>query len=309
MAIGTFGNIRPADIEPADLEIYYTYTPNRETLPSGVSGLTPTDVLSEFTIPTDQQISGEENLLGGMYTLKLPATIFNQLGIYTVYIRPKVINKTLSGAALTITDCGVLSSLPSIKGIVINANSLEENLRTNNALQGYRVEYLESDGTKIRNTVRYVTTSNRVVPVTDNIANTSQTAIRYRFDDSGNLLFLQVTPSSASAVKPNTTPFIGSPNQRIMLSNTNVNPETIEIEMVENTIDTVVNYVAGEQIRDVKKGILTYYDESRNIVKQFDVYNIEDNINNEELYEVKEERATIDYSQDFDNITSDVNGA
>lgn len=308
MAIGTFGNVRPADISPEDLEIYYTYTPNRETPATNVSALTATDIISEFTLPADEQISGEENLLGGMYNLTLPATIFNQLGIYTIFIRPRVITKTLSDAPLTIADCGVLSSLPSVKGIVINANSLPENLRTNNALQGYRVEYLEADGSKLRNVVRYVTTSNRVVPVTDNIANTSQTAIRYRFDDSGNLLFLQVTPSSASAVKPNVTPFIGVPNQRIMLSNTNVNPETIEIEMVENTIDTLVNYIAGNQIRDVKKGILTYYDENNEILKQFDVYNIEDNINNEELYEVKEERATIDTSQDFDSITSDVNG-
>ena len=309
MAIGTFGNIRPADIDPADLEVYYTYIPNRETVPSNVTALTSTDIITEFTLPADEQISGEENLLAGMYNLKLPATIFNQLGIYTLYIRPKVISKTISDAPLTITDCGVLSSLPSVKGIVINANSLNENLRTNNALQGYRVEYIDAAGNKIRNVVRYVTTSNRVVPVTDNISNTSQTAIRYRFDDSGNLLFLQVTPSSASSVKPNITPFIGSPDQRITLSNTNVNPETIEIEMVENTIDTLVNYVAGEQIRDVKKGILTYYDENREIVKQFDVYNIEDNINQEELYEVKEERTTVDTTQDFDSITSDVNGA
>jgi hypothetical protein len=202
----------------------------------------------------------------------------------------------------------VLSSLPSVKGIVINTNDLDANLRSNNALQGYRIEYIESDGTKARNVVRYVTTSNRVVPVTDNIANTSQTAVRYRFDDSGNLLFLQVTPASASAVKPNVTPFIGAPGQTILMSNTNVNPEMIEIEMVENTVDTLVDYVAGEQIRDVKKGILTYYDKDRNITRQFDVYNIEDNINKEELYEVKEKRATIDPTEDFDTITNDVNG-
>lgn len=308
MAIGTYGNVKPADISPDDLEVYYTYTPNRETPATNVSALTATDIISEFTLPATEQISGEENILGGMYNLTLPATIFNQLGIYTIYIRPKVIRKTLSDAPLTITDCGVLSSLPSVKGIIINANSLPENLRSNNALQGYRIEYLDGDGTKLRNVVRYITTSNKVVPVTDNISNTSQTAIRYRFDDSGNLLFLQVTPSSASAVKPNVTPFIGVPNQRIMLSNTNVNPETIEIEMVENTIDTLVNYIAGNQIRDVKKGILTYYDQNNEILKQFDVYNIEDNINNEELYEVKEERTTIDNSQDFDSITSNVNG-
>lgn len=304
MAIGTFGNIRPADVTPADLDIFYTYIPNRETIPTGFSALTSTDVLTEFKLPSSDPnfVSGEENLMGGVYNLKLPATIFNQLGIYTIYIRPKLIKTKIA-------DCGVLSSLPSVKGIVVNANSLDANLRGNNALQGYRVEYLESDGTKVRNVVRFITTSNKVVPVTDNIANTSQTAIRYRFDDAGNLLFLQVTPSSASSVKPNVAPFIGKPNQTILLSNSNVNPETIEVEMVENTIDTLVNYVAGEQVRDVKKGILTYYDGNREITKQFDVYNIEDNINKEELFEVKEKRATIDVTQAFDTVINGVSGA
>jgi hypothetical protein len=301
MAIGTFGNVKPADIAPADLDIYYNYTANRETIGGAFVRLTSTDVLTETLLPTDEQTSGEQNLMGGVYTLKLPATIFNQLGIYTIYIRPKVIRTTIS-------DCGVLSSLPSVKGIVINANSIPTNLTGNNALQGYRIEYIETDGTKVRNVVRFITTSNKVVPVTDNIANTSQTAVRYRFDDSGNLLFLQVTPSSASSVKPNVAPFIGKPNQTILLSNSNVNPETIEVEMVENTIDTLVNYVAGEQVRDVKKGILTYYDTNRDIVKQFDVYNIEDNINQEELYEVKEKRTTIDTSQEFDTVVNGLNG-
>jgi len=304
MAIGTFGNIRPADINPADLEIFYTYAVNRETAPIGFTALTATEVLTEFTIPSSDPnfVSGEENLLGGMYNLTLKASIFNQFGIYTIFIRPKAIRTT-------ITDCGVLSSLPSVKGIVLNVNDLDASLRGNNALQGYRVEYIQNDGTKLRNVVRYVTTSNRVVPVTDNISNTSQTAVRYRFDDSGNLLFLQVTPSSASAVKPNITPFIGSPNQSILLSNTNVNPETIEVEIVENTIDSLVDYVAGEQIRDVKKGILTYYDKNRAITRQFDVYDIEDNINQEELFEVKQKRETIDNSQDFDTVTGDVTGS
>ncbi len=226
MAIGTFGNIRPADIKPADLEIFYTYTPNRETSPNGFTALTSTDVLTEFKLPSSDPNfqSGEENLMGGVYNLKLQANVFSQLGIYTLYIRPKLIRTVIA-------DCGVLSSLPSVKGIVINSNSIDSQLTGNNALQGYRVEYIESDGTKLRNVVRFVTTSNKVVPVTDNIANTSQTAVRYRFDDSGNLLFLQVTPSSASSVKPNAAPFIGQPNQTILLSNSNVNPETIEIEI------------------------------------------------------------------------------
>jgi hypothetical protein len=304
MAIGVFGNIRPSDIAPSDLEIFYTYTPNRETAPNGFTALTSTDVLTEFKLPSSDAnfVAGQENLMGGVYNLKLQASIFNQLGIYTIYIRPKSIRTIIA-------DCGVLSSLPSVKGIVINSNTIDAKLSANNALQGYRIEYIESDGSKLRNVVRFVTTSNKVVPVTDNISNTSQTAVRYRFDDSGNLLFLQVTPSSASAVKPNSAPFIGTPNQSILLCNSNVNPETIEIDMVANTIDTLTDYVAGEQVRDVKKGILTYYDSDRNITKQFDVYTIEDNITQEELYEVKELRTTIDPTEDFDTVTNGVSGA
>lgn len=301
MAIGVFGNIRPSDVNIADLDVYYSFVPDRNTISNTFFRLTATDVLSEVKIPQADQVSGEENLLEGIYNLKLPATVFNQIGIYTVYIRPKVIR-------LKITDCGVLSSIPTIKGIVLNSSDLPVNLTSNNALQGYKIEYIETDGTKIRNTVRYVTTSNKAIPVTENIGNTSQTAVRYRFDDAGNLLFLQVTPSSASNVKPNVNPFIGKPNQFILISNTNVKPEVIEIEMVENTIDTVVDLVGGEQIKDVDNGILTNFDKNRNITRQADLFEIKDDFTGVSLFEVKQKRTTIDTSQTFDNVLKDVAG-
>lgn len=301
MAIGVYGNVRASDINISDLDVYYSFVPNRNTVSNTFFRLTSTDVLSEVKIPQADQTAGEENLLEGIYNLKLPATVFNQLGIYTVYIRPKVIR-------LKITDCGVLSSIPSIKGIIINASDLPSNLQSNNALQGYKIEYIETDGTKIRNVTRYVTTSNKAVPVTENIGNTSQTAVRYRFDDSGNLLFLQVTPSSASQVKPNVNPFIGKPNQFILMSNTNVKPEVIEVEMVENTIDTVIDYVGGEQIKDVDNGILTNYNQDRSILNQFDLFEIKDDFTGVSLFEVKQKRTTIDQSQTFDNVLKDVAG-
>lgn len=303
MAIGVFGNIRPADIKPSDLEVFYTFTPNRETAPGAFTALTSTDILTEFKLPSSDAnfVSGNENLMGGVYSLKLQASVFNQLGIYLVYLRPKLVS-------IKITDCGVLSAIPTVKGIVLNINNLDASLAVNNALQGYRIEYLQTDGTKLRNVVRYVTTSNRVVPVTDNISNTSQTAVRYRFDDSGNLLFLQVTPSSASSVKPNIAPFIGTPNQTILLSNTAVNPEVVEIDMVENTIDTLADYIAGDQIKDVQKGILTYYDKDGNIMKQFDVYEAEDSINKQINYEVKTVRTTIDTSEELSSVLNQISG-
>lgn len=301
MAIGVYGNVRPSDINISDLDVYYSFVPDRNTISNTFFRLTSTDVLSEVKIPQADQVSGEENLLEGIYNFKLPATVFNQLGIYTIYIRPKVIR-------VKITDCGVLSSIPSIKGIVLNSSDLPSNLQSNNALQGYKIEYIETDGTKVRNTVRYVTTSNKAVPVTENIGNTSQTAVRYRFDDSGNLLFLQVTPSSASNVKPNVNPFIGKPNQFILISNTNIKPEIVEVEMVENTIDTVIDYVAGEQIKDVDNGILTNFDKDRNIIGQTNLFEIKDDFTGVSLFEVKQKRTTIDTSQTFDNVLKDVAG-
>lgn len=301
MATGVYGTIRASDIDVSDLDVYYSFTPNRNTISTTFFRLTATDVLNTVKIPQADQVSGEENLLEGVYNLTLSATVFNQVGIYTVYIRPKVIR-------IQITDCGVLSSLPSIKGIVLNSNNLPANLQANNALQGYKIEYINSDGTKLRNTVRYVTTANKSIPVTENIGNTSQTAVRYRFDDSGNLLFLQVTPSSASNTTPNVNPFIGTPNQFILLSNTNVKPEIIEIEMVQNTLDTIMDVVAGEQIKDVDNGILTNYDSNRNITRQFDLFEIKDDFTNTSLFEVKQRRTTIDNTQTFANVLKDVAG-
>ena len=76
--------------------------------------------------------------------------------------------------------------------------------------------------------------------------------------------------------------------------------------MVENDINTVVDIVGGEQIKDVDNGILTHYNKDREILKQFDLYEIKDDVGNVSLYEVKQRRDTIDSSQDFDQITEDV---
>lgn len=299
MAVGTYGITRAADIPISEIDMFYTYMGNRETQSLTVIRLEPSEVLTEHQLPTDEQISGSENLLEGMFDLKLPATTFNSVGIYNIYVRPKV--RTIS-----ISDCGVLSALPTINGILIDINSLDSTLVANNALQGYRIEYLDDNNQKVRNLVRYIVSSNKVVPVTENIGNTSQRSVRYRFDDSGTLLFLQLTPSSSTDVKPNLKPYIGKAGQKILLSNTFFNPVMIEVEMVENDIETVVDYVAGEQIKDVDNGVVTYYDKNREIIRQMDVYEIKNDVGNVSMYEVKQIRENIDITQDFDEIISGV---
>ena len=298
MATGIYGTTRPADVSINDIDVYYNYTPNRETSNNFIYKLNSSEILSYNYLPEDEQIVGSENLLEGLYNIRLPATVFGQLGIYTIYLKPKTFTTT-------IVDCSVLSAIPSIKGIVIDINQIPDGLSANNALQGYRIEYIDSTtNNKIRNVVRYVVTSNKVVPVSENVGNTSQKSIRYRFDDSGTLLFLQLTPSSSSDVKPNVSPFIGNPDQMIVVSNTFFSPIVLEVTMVQNTIDTLTNYVAGEQIKDVDNGILTYYDENRVITKQFNIYEIKDDVGNVPLFEVKEKRTTIDETQNFNDVTN-----
>ena len=299
MAIGTYGIVRPSDVDINDISMYYNYAPNRETLNTIIYPLNPTDVLSQNYLPDSEQIVGNQNLLEGLYNLKLPATIFNQLGIYTIYIKPK-------SYTTVIIDCSVLSSLPSVKGIVLDINTLPANLQANNALQGYRVEYINANGSKLRNVVRYVATANKAVPISENVGNTNQKAIRYRFDDAGTLMFLQLTPSSSSDVKPNALPFIGNPGQTIILSNTFFNPVVVEIDLVQNTIDTLANILAGNQVKDVQNGILTYYDDNNVITDQFNLFEIKDDVANVPLYEVKQKRTNIDETQNFDEVVSGI---
>jgi len=305
MATGVYGTVRPSDVDLNDIDIFYNFIPDRGVENNLIYRLDPDEVLSEVFIDDDEELSLEngENILEGLFNLKLPATIFNEVGVYTIYIKPK--------AYLTqITDCNVLSSLPSVKGIVLDLNSFDDfvrdKLQTNNALQGYRVEYYDDNNRKIRNLCRYVVTSNKVVPVNENIGNTDQSTTRYRFDESGQLLFLQLTPSTAPNVRPNQTPFIGKPGQTIKISNTFFTPLVIEVDMVEHTIESLTNILIGEQVKDVKNGILTYYDKNREIIKQFNLFQIKETVDDVPLYEVKEKRVNIDTTQNFDDIISEI---
>ena len=310
MAIGNYGVNRASDVNIEDIDMYYNYAPDRQTINTDIIPLTATELLSYLYLPStdpnyipviDPSLVENSNILEGLYNLRLPAAIFNQLGIYIIYIKPKLI-------MTTIVDCGVLSSLPTINGIVIDLSTtpLSENLKANNALQGFKIEYLNSDNTKMRNTVRYVVTSNKVVPISENVGNTSQKAVRYRFDESGTLMFLQLTPSSSSDIKPNVLPFIGNVGGIILMTNTYFSPLVLEVELVGNTIDTLADIVGGEQIKDVQNGILTYFDKNRVIIKQDNLYEIKDDVGNVPLFEVKEKRTSIDETQTFDNVTKDL---
>jgi hypothetical protein len=302
MATGTYGTIRPADVSPEDVEIILNYTPSRdETSNFLLTKLDAPSILKPYFNNVDTGGNPDVEILGGLYNLKLPADVFNRIGIYTLMIRPAQIRTT-------ILDCGVLSALPNVRGIVIDLNSVPSQYRNkfiNQGLVGFRVEYLNSDGTKIPNFFRIITSSFFCEPVVQNLTNTSAKAIRYRYTDNNtNIIFCTLSPSSAPSNKPNAIPYIGQPNQDIIITNTFFNPITLDIEIAEHDFSTIAIALFGNQTKSIDDGIYTMYDTQNNIYKQYNLYEIRDQFNNL-LYEVRQDRGNnIDFSKNFTNIIS-----
>lgn len=304
-ATGTYGVVRPADISPNDVDIFIHYTPTRNNKGGNIVKVTNP---ANYLIPLDDPSKSDSNitsfsLFGGMYTLKLPVSDFGAKGFYTIMIKPVEIRTR-------IVDCGVLSAYPDIKGLVFDLAEVEARFVSrfdNGGLSGYRIEYLDTanvSDAKIHNFFRIITSNNRAEPVNQNLTNTSQKAIRYRFNDNSTLTFCTVTPSSASNVRPNVLPNIGQPNQQVIITNTFFNPIMIEIEMVEHDIETLAVGIFGNQTKSLEDGIYTIYNFRNEIYKQYNLYEIKDSFTGKPLFEVREERDSIDFSKGFNDITN-----
>jgi hypothetical protein len=306
MATGTYGIVRPADINIDDVEIFYHYTPSRDRIGNnGLIRLNQNEVLFKVDNPnkTQSNITGFE-VFGGMYTLKLPVANFNQKGFYTIVIKPAEIRTK-------IVDVGVLSAFPDVNGVLFDLATIPQNFLNrfeNNGLVGYRIEYLNTSTSvpdaKINNFFRVITSNNRAEPVNQNLTNSSQKSITYRFNDNSTLTFCTLSPSSASNVKPNVFPFIGQPNQEVIITNTFFNPIMIEVEMVQHDIETLAFGMFGNQTKSLEDGIYTLYNFNNQIYKQFNLYEIKDRFTGAPLFEVKEQRTSIDFTKTFANITT-----
>ena len=302
MAIGSYGTIRPSDVSPEDVQIIMNYTPSRDVTDNFIlTELDAQTLLKPYFNNTQTGGNTGVEILGGLYNLTLPAEQFNALGIYTLYLRPAQIRTV-------ITDCGVLSALPNVKGIIIDISNVPvqyQNKFVPQGLVGFRIEYLNADGSKIPNFFRVVTSSFFCEPVVTNEINTTQKSVRYRYvDGNSNLIFLTLSPSSSPTNKPNATPFIGQPSQSIIISNTYFNPVTLEIDMVEYDISSLAIALYGNQTKSIDDGIYTIYDTENNIYRQYNLYEIRDQFN-ALLYEVRQSRGNnIDFSKNFTTITT-----
>jgi hypothetical protein len=300
MATGTYGIIRPSDVLPEDVEIFYNFTPSRDTL---TNTLVKIPNVSDVLIPANNpNRTGSFELFGGMYTLKLPVSIFSNKGIYTIVIKPAEIRTK-------IVDVGVLSAFADIRGVLFDLATIPTNFLSrfeNNGLIGYRIEFLDTSRTnaKIPNLFKVITSNNRAEPVNQNLTNSNQKAIRYRFNDNSTLVFCTVSPNSASNVQPNAFPFIGTPNQEVIITNTFFNPIMVEVEMVEYDTETIAYALYGNQSKSLDDGIYTIYNFSNQIYKQYNLYEIKDVFSGKPLFEVRELRNNVDFTKNFTAITT-----
>ena len=287
---GMYGTVKPADINiEQDVEIFYHYRPtinsddvtfkNFKTLPPSV--LMPCHVNNN-----------DNTVISGLFNLKLPLDKFNMPGIYTIYIRPKEIETT-------IVDIGTLAAFPDIRGVVLDSAQLQ-NFIASNSLIGYRIEYVENNYNKTGD-FRIITSSGLAEGMPYTLNTSYGKGIKYRFTDSGKLIFCTVTPSLATTFKPNLLPFIGSTGQTIKLINTKFNPVMLELELVEHDDETLSYMIEGNQLIDKDNALITTFNRSGEIYHQSEYGAYKDSYG-KPLYEFKINKDNIDFSQSLDNF-------
>lgn len=292
---GLYGTVRPAYIDPnEDAEIFYFYRPNRSTTAEDFKQFKK--LSSSNLVPSNAEgIDGAiENILPGMFNLRLPLDAFNDTGIYNVYIRPKEY-------VLNLEDVSVLADYPSIRGVVINKSKVGGVTD----LTGYRIEYFDATSKKRTDRAVIITSCNFCKPVWVTVTDNTSIPRRYQYtDSSSNLLFCTVTPCSYGDYSPNVAPNIGTgvpEKDLVAIYNTKFSPVMVEIEMVEHDAETITTMLEGDTIMDHDNAIMTHYNDNKEIYQQYDFYEQKNQLG-EPLYSIKRKRENIDSSEDYDNI-------
>lgn len=292
---GLYGTVRSAKIDPQkDAELFYFYRPNRSTTADDFTKfktLSASNLVESHGDGIDSQI---EDILPGMFNLRLPLDTFNDTGIYTVYIRPKEYVTHL-------VDVSVLADYPEIRGIVVNKNAVDGVTD----LTGYRVEYFDPTTKERTDRAFIITSCNFCKPIWVSVSDSVNIPKRYQYtDSSANLLFCTLTPCSYGDYSPNVAPNIGTGVEEkdlVAIINTKFSPVMIEIEMVEHDAETITTMLEGDTIMDHDNAIMTHYNENKEIYQQYDFYEQKNSLG-EPLYSVKRKRENIDSSEDYDNI-------
>lgn len=299
MASGVYGTRIASNITADDVEIFYAYSSTRNSSDVESTRFTKLDssLLNKVSVEGEDG-AGYDSILEGVYNLKLPLQIFSKKGYYSVYIRPKEIPAVIS-------DVGVLSSFPDVKGVVIDTSTIREEddafrnkLLANNEIVGYRIEYINPTSGNREDFYRIVTSNNRCEPVVQNIAGSNDKSVRYRYNESASLSFITVSPSSSQSFKPNAFPYIGVSTQKVLFINTKFEPLLIDIEMVDHDIETVTTMLEGNQLRNVENGLVTTFNDENEIYSQHEHFTLKDTATTNPIYEVKvNKKNSIDFTQ------------
>jgi hypothetical protein len=300
MANGMYGTSVPVHIEDGDIDryvdIYYSYSPTRNSSDVDRSKFirVPRNNVSDFlgNIRTSDT-SRYDNIVDGIYNLRLPSDIFGKKGFYTIYIKPREVQ-------VQINDVSVLKDFESVRGVVLDLKSLPDEIKNdasiNNGLVGYRMILMNGDTRS--NDVRVVTSNNKCQPVSSVSNNSEARSWSYQYNENSSLTFVTFTPSTALSFKANSTPYIGKATQNAYFVNTLFEPVCIELEMVTNDADTLATMVGGSQLRDLNNGLITTYDEDNNIFMQHEMSTLKRTETGTPQYEIREKRTdNIDFSQ------------
>ena len=292
MAVGLYGVNRLADITVDDVDIFYAYSPSREEI--GDIQFKP--LFNTITNADLRKLIGAD----GVYKLRLPSSVFNRLGFYSILIKPKSFQTTILDCSYVVTNDNNQISI-SKKGVVIP--SLQ--FASNNSLVGYQIEYFDSNDVKIKNLSRIVSSSDLVnININNNTVN--QGATTYVLDPAGTSLFLTLTPDQGSLIANNVSVNIGQKGQKIIISNTFFDPFYVEVEMVDETIKTLSYALYGNSTRDLETGILTYFNDDLKIYRQYNLYTRKKIFDNGNI-DVREERTIANFDQSFANISQGIN--
>ena len=299
MSQGTYGTNIPISIDNVDIknmvDISFVYHETRsfDSLSNEKFKHLDSSVLTQAK--RTQEEDDVDEYVEGMYNLQLPLSEFNKKGFYTIYIKPKEIEAT-------ITDVGTLTAFPNVRGIVLDTTQIKnESIKTkaqkNNELVGYRIIYLDENG-KRQGYYRIITSSNKCEPVVSAPNSSSDKSYTYRYEDSSSLIFVTLSPSSAPTFKDNALPYIGKPTQRILLVNTLFEPIQIDLEMTTHDFDTISYMLEGSQLRDLDNGLVTTYNNNDEIYAQHEHYTLKSQYTGDPVFEIKRNKQNnIDFSQ------------
>lgn len=288
MAVGIYGSKRLADCDYNDCDIFYAYSPNRESL--GDTQFVP--LFNSITTNEFRKMLGTD----GGYKLRLPASVFNKLGFYLVLIKPKSFETTIVDCSYIVTSTDQEIQI-SKKGIVIPKLQFQGT----GGLVGYQLEYFDDNGLKIKNFHRIVTSS-ELVSLSSNSSSSNPSSISYFLDSNGTQLFLNLTPDEVSLITNEQKPDLGKGGQKIIISNTFFDPVMMEIEMVDQNIKTLSYGIFGNSTRDLSTGVFSVFDENNNLYKQYNLLTIKSQFSNANI-DIKEERTNINLNQNFFNTS------